>query len=170
MRPLLLVAAIGAMTLAGLARADDPVPIGEVVADPDAYHFRMVSMRGTVRQVTPLVPYSPGPDTTCYGAYTFMLEDETGSMEISVLGVCGKPFLRKPEVTEGETILLVAQIFSSEQELSTAKGPVKKLRAVANSISHLSPPVAPSEAAMPDHPEETMKPEADTRPDRDSGY
>jgi len=170
MRRLVLIAAIGAMALAGLARADDPVPIGEVVADPDAYHFRMVPMQGTVRQVTPLPPYSPGSETICYGAYTFMLEDETGSMEISVLGICGKPLLRKPEVTEGETILLVAQIFSSDQELSPAKGPVKKLRAVANSIRHLSPPVAPPESSATDQPEEAVKPETETKPDKDTGY
>ncbi len=170
MRHLLLLATIGAVTLAGLARADDPVPIREVLADPDAYHFRMVSLQGTVRGVTPLPPYTPGPDTTCYGAYTFVLEDETGSMEISVLGICGRPFMRAPEVVEGESILLVAQIFSSEQELSVAKGPLKKLRAVANSIRHLSPPAAPVEPAATDQPEEPSRPEGEGKPEKDGGY
>ena len=170
MRNVLLFAAIGAMAFAGLARADDPVPIGEVIADPDPYHFRMVSLRGTVREVTPLPPYSPGSDTACYGAYTFTLVDETGSIEVSVLGICGRPFLRKPEVVEGEAILLVAQIFSPDHVTSAVKGEVKKLRAVANSIRHLSPPAAPSEASVPDQPEETAKPEGEGRPEKDSGY
>lgn len=170
MRKTFLIAAIGAMALAGLARADDPVPIGEVVADPDAYHIRMVSLQGTVRQVTPLAPYSPGPDTVCYGAYTFMLKDETGSLEISVLGICGRPLLRKPEVVEGEEILLVAQILSPNHLTSTAKGEVKKLRAIANSIRHLSPLVAPSEESVPPQPEETAKPEGQGSPEKESGY
>ena len=170
MRAIMLIAAIGALALAGLLRADDPVPIGEVVADPDAYHFSMVSLQGTVRQVTALPPYSPGSDTTCYGAYTFMLKDETGSMEISVLGICGRPLLRKPEVVEGEKILLVAQILSPSHLTSTSKGEVKKLRAVANSIRHLSPLVAPSEESVPDQPKETATPGGESSPEKDSGY
>lgn len=170
MRRLLLIAAIGVMTLAGLARADDPVPIGEVVADPDAYHFRMVPMQGTVRQVTPLPPYSPASETICYGAYTFMLEDETGSMEISVLGICGKPLMRKPEVSEGDVIVLVAQIFSPSHMTSTSKGEAKQLRAVANTIRHLSSAVTPSDGAATDQPEETAKPEGEGGPEKESGY
>lgn len=156
------------MILAGLACADEPVSIGEVIADPDAYHFRSISLQGAVRQVTPLPPYSPGQDTTCYGAYTFTLEDETGSIEISVLGICGKPLLRKPEVNDGEVILLAAQILSPNRLTSTTKGEVKRLRAVANSITHLSPVVAPPENSAPNQTEETAKPEGDGKPGEDS--
>jgi len=163
-----LVVAVGVMILAGLARADEPVPIGEVVADPDAYHFRIIPLQGTVRQITPLPPYSPGQDTTCYGAYTFTLEDETGSIEISVLGICGKPLLRKPEVNDGEGILLAAQILSPNRLTSTSKGEVKRLRAIANSITHLSPVVAPSENSEPNQTEEAAKPEGDGKPGEDS--
>lgn len=154
--------------LAGLARADGPVSIGEVTADPDAYHFRIIPLQGTVRQVTPLPPYSPGQDTTCYGAYTFTLEDETGSIEISVLGICGKPMLRKPEVNDGEVILLAAQILSPNRLTSTSKGEVKRLRAIANSITHLSPVGAPPENSSPNQTDETAKPEGDGRPGEDS--
>lgn len=166
-----LVVAAGVMILAGLARADDPVSIGEVIADPDAYHFRTIPLQGTVRKVTPLPPYSPGQGATCYGAYTFTLEDETGSIEISVLGICGKPLLRKPEVTDGEVILLAAQILSPNRLTSTTKGEVKRLRAIANSITHLSPVVAPSENSEPNQPnqiDETDKPDGDGKPGEDS--
>lgn len=169
MRRLLpLVVAVSVMILAGLARADEPVSIGEVVADPDAYHFRTIPLQGTVRQVTPLPPYSPGQDTTCYGAYTFTLEDETGSIEISVLGICGKPLLRKPEVNDGEGILLAVQILSPNRLTSKTKGEVKRLRAIANSITHLSPAVAPLENSVPNQTEETAKPEGDGKPGEDS--
>jgi hypothetical protein len=169
---------IAAVLLApgGLALADEPVPIGEVVADPDAYHFRLVPLQGTVRKVAPLPPYTPGPDTTCYGAYTFTLEDDTGSIEISVLGICGKPILRKPEVNDGEVILLTAQILSPNNLTSAFKGEVKRLRAVANSITHLAPVVAPTESPAPNQAEETAKPEGDGKPGEDgtpagdSGY
>jgi hypothetical protein len=162
-----LTVAIGVMLLAGFARADEPVPIGEVIADPDAYHFRTIPLQGTVHQVTPLPPYSPGQDTTCYGAYTFTLEDETGSIEISVLGICGKPLLRKPEVSDGEVILLAAQILSPNRLTSRSKGEVKQLRAIANSITHRSPVAAPTENSLSNLTEETAKPEGDGKPVED---
>jgi hypothetical protein len=169
-RVVLLVAALGAMAMAGFAAADEPVPIGEVVADPDAYHFRLIALQGTVRQVTPLPPYAPGPDTACYGAYTFVLEDGTGSMEINVLGICGKPVLRKPEVGEGETILLVAQILSPNRVTSASKGEVKRLRAVANTITHLSPAAPQADQPAPGRTEEAAAPEGEGKPEKDGGY
>jgi len=155
------------MMPAGPACADEPVPIGEVVADPDAYHFSIISLQGTVRRVSPLPPYSPAPDTTCYGAYTFTLEDDTGSIEISVLGICGKPLMRKPEVTEGEAIVLAAQIFSPDRLTSASKDEVKKLRAVANSISHLAAGAAPAEETVPNQTEEAAGPEGNDQPGED---
>jgi len=169
-RMLCLVVAVSALACAGFARADEPVPIGEVIADPDAYHFRIIPLQGTVRQVTPLPPYSPGQDTTCYGAYTFTLENETGSIEISVLGICGTPVLRKPEVNDGEVVMLAAQILSPNRLTSRSKGEVKRLRAIANSITHLSPVVPLPENSSPDQMEETAKPEGDGKPAGDSGY
>jgi hypothetical protein len=171
-----LVIAAVLLATGSLARADEPVPIGEVVADPDAYHFRLVPLQGTVRQVSPLPPYTPGSDTICYGAYTFTLEDDTGSIEISVLGICGRPVLRKPEVNDGEVILLTAQILSPNHLTSASKGEVKRLRAVANSIEHISPVVQPAEESAPNQPGETAKPEEDGKPGEDgkpagdSGY
>ena len=174
-----LVIAALLLAFGGFALADELVPIGEVVADPDAYHFRIVSLQGTVRQVSPLPPYTPGPDTICYGAYTFTLEDDTGSIEISVLGICGQPVLRKPEVTDNEVILLTAQILSPNNLTSASKGEVKRLRAVANSITRISPVGPPAEESAPNQPsqmEETVKPEGegkpgeDSKPAGDSGY
>jgi hypothetical protein len=158
------------LAAAGFAAADEPVPIGEVVADPDVYHFRLIPLQGTVRQVTQLPPYAPSPDTTCYGAYTFTLEDESGSMEVEVLGICGKPLLRKPEVGDGERILLIAQILSPNRLTSASKGEVKRLRALANSITHLSPVAPAPENATPGQAEETGAPEGDSRQETGGGY
>lgn len=166
-----LVLALGLLGLSGPARAEDePVPIGEVVADPDAHHMRLVLLHGTVRQITQLPPYSPATDTICYGAYTFTLEDETGSIEISVLGFCGAPVLRTPEVREGEPILLKAQILSPNRLTSLSKGEVKKLRAVANEIRHILPTESPPNDSAPNQTEEPAKPEGDGKPVGGSGY
>lgn len=173
---LILLIMAGTALFSTVALADEPVPIGEVVADPDAYHFRIVPLEGTVRRVTPLPPYSPGKETTCYGAYTFMLEDETGSLEVSVLGICGTPLLRKPEVNDGERILLKAQILSPNRLTSTSKGEIKRLRALANEIVHAAPVPPPSQDTEPNQTEEMRaleeeRPAAkDGKPEGDSGY
>jgi len=167
---LLLVAMIGALGLPAPGRADDPVPIGEVIADPDAYHFRHIVMQGTVRRVSPLPPYTPRPDTTCYGAYTFVLEDGTGAIEVSVLGLCGTPVLRQPEVTDGETVVLVAQILSPHRLAPSSKEAAARLQAVASEIRHVAraePPPSPSESVQA---AESPKPGGDSRPTEDSGY
>ena len=166
-----LAVVLGLLALGGLAHADDePVPIGEVIADPDAYHIRIVLLQGTVRRITQLPPYSPASDTTCYGAYTFVLEDETGSIEISVLGFCGTPVLRAPEVREGELILLKAQILSPNRLTSLSKGEVKKLRAVANEIRHILPAGSPTDDSASNQKEEPAKPAGDGKSAGDSGY
>ncbi len=168
--PVSLVLAAVLFACGGLALADEPVPIGDVVADPDAYHFRIVPLQGTVRKVQSLPPYAPGSDTICYGAYTFTLEDDTGSLEVSVLGICGKPTLRKPEVVEGDIILLNAQILSPDHLTSASKGEVKRLRVVANSIERVSPVMQPQGDSAPNRSEETGKPEGDGKLEKESGY
>ena len=165
-----LAIAAGLLAFGGLAMAEEPVPIGEVVADPNAYHFRFVPLQGTVRKVTPLPPYAPGSDTICYGAYTFTLEDDTGSLEVAVLGLCGKPTLRKPEVDDGDVILLTAQILSPDHLTSASKGEVKRLRVVASSIERISPVIQPPGESAPNQTEGTVKPEGEGTPEKEGGY
>lgn len=156
-----ILTAFGALIFAGTALAGEPVPIGDIVADPNTFHFRLVTLHGRVDLVTPLPPYSPAPDTTCYGAYAFTLTDESGSVEVSVLGICGRPLLREPEVRNGEHIELTAQILSPNRTTSTKQGEEKKLRVVANAITHLAAEEKPSE--------QPMAAEQDT-PGKESGY
>jgi len=130
---------------AALAIADEPIAIGDIVADPDPYHLRLVTLHGTVRQVKALEPYSQTSGTTCYGAYTFTLEDDTGLIGVAVLGVCGKPTIKAPDVFDGERVLVQAQILAPGHSgpsgrsggRITLEGDQDKVRAVASAISHL---------------------------------
>ncbi len=96
----------------GSARPDDsdPVPIADILADPEPYHLRQVTLQGKVQRIEVLEPYYQPSGSACYGAYRFTLEDGTGSLEIAVLGVCGTPVLRPSLVIEGDTVVVVAQI------------------------------------------------------------
>ncbi len=84
--------------------------VGEILAEPEPFHLKYVTVHGTVTHLTLLAPYSQSSGASCYGAYTFLLEDETGALPVSVLGFCGKPRLREPEVADGDRIVLEAQI------------------------------------------------------------
>lgn len=133
------------LTLIGpaLALGGEPIAIGEIVADPDLYHLRLVTFQGTVRQVKALAPYAQTSGTTCYGAYTFRLEDDTGAIEIDVLGVCGKPVLKVPDVIEGDRVIVEAQILApghSIPQRGTETSPLlgrdpQSLQAIASTIS-----------------------------------
>jgi hypothetical protein len=67
-------------------------------------------LRGTVRNVTPLDPYTLPAGTTCYGAYLFYLEDETASINVAAFGRCGIPTVKDPDVEDGARIELHATI------------------------------------------------------------
>jgi hypothetical protein len=103
--------------LVSVSRSDtvESVHIIRIVKDPQAFHLVTVTLEGTVRHVQRLEPYFLADVFMCYGAYRFILEDRTGSIEIGVRGVCGTPAMRFPEiitpdVSEGDRIRLDAVI------------------------------------------------------------
>lgn len=97
---------------AAASLANEPVPITEILTDPEVYHLKLVTLQGTVRQVKALEPYYQSSGAGCYGAYTFVLEDESGTIAVAVLGLCGNPVMRNPEVAEGETVMIQAHIYA----------------------------------------------------------
>ena len=78
------------------ASASEPITIREIVDEPKSFHLKQVTLRGTVRNVTPLDPYKLPAGTMCYGAYLFYLEDETSSINVAVYGRCGVPTVKIP--------------------------------------------------------------------------
>jgi len=94
----------------GALRAEEPVSIQHILEDPRIYHLRQVTLQGTARSVQPLDPYKLPNDTVCYGAYLFKLEDDTAVISVAVLGICGRPLIRDPEIEDGQRIEVSATI------------------------------------------------------------
>jgi len=94
------------------ASAAEPITIREIVDEPKSFHLKQVTLRGTVRNVTPLDPYKLPAGTMCYGAYLFYLEDETSSINVAVFGRCGIPTVKDPDIEDGQRIELTATIQS----------------------------------------------------------
>src|ERR1044071_10236420 len=90
----------------------EPITIVEIMDAPKTFHLKQVTLRGTVRNVTPLDPYKVQAGTMCYGAYLFYLEDETSSINVAVYGLCGIPTVKDPDVEDGQQIELTATIQS----------------------------------------------------------
>lgn len=90
--------------------ANEPITIRQILEEPQAYHLRHVTLRGTVHSVIPLDPYKRPDEIVCYGAYLFRLEDETASIVVAVLGLCGTPVVRDPDVEEGDQVEVGATI------------------------------------------------------------
>lgn len=103
------------LTLAGAAApalswAEEPISLQQILEEPRVYHLRHVTLQGTVRDVRSLDPYTLPNGTNCYGAYLFRLEDDTSTLPVAVLGICGKPLVRDPEVEEGSRVEVSATI------------------------------------------------------------
>jgi hypothetical protein len=113
--PLIHIAGLMLTMIAGtvtppLLQAEEPTSIQQILYEPQVYHLRHVTLQGTVRDVQPLDPYTLPNGTNCYGAYLFRLEDDTTTIPVAVLGICGKPLVRDPEVEDGARVEVSATI------------------------------------------------------------
>lgn len=126
--------------------AAEPITIQEIIEEPKSFHLKQVTLRGTVRNVTPLDPYRVQAGTMCYGAYLFSLEDETSSINVAVYGRCGIPTVKDPDVDDGQRIELAATIqapshggyYLSFQGLKVVRDREGVIQAVADRITPLA--------------------------------
>lgn len=127
------------------AMAADPVAIRDILDAPRDYHLRQVLLRGTVRNVQSLDPYTLPAGTTCYGAYLFYLEDATALINVATFGRCGIPTVKDPDVEDGARIELLATVqapshggyYLSFQGLKVAGEREGVVQAVADRITPL---------------------------------
>lgn len=95
---------------AAWALGGDPVAIGTILTNPEPFHMKHVLLRGRIKEVQELEPYYLASGAGCYGAYRLTLQDETGSLLVAVLGVCGTPFIRPAPAVVDERVTIKAQI------------------------------------------------------------
>ena len=125
--------------------AAEPIAIQEILDEPKSFHLKQVTLRGIVRNVTPLDPYKVQAGTMCYGAYLFSLEDETSTINVAVYGRCGIPTVKDPDVDDGQRIELAATIqapshggyYLSFQGLKVVRDREGIIQAVADRITPL---------------------------------
>ena len=100
--------------------AGEVIPIKTILRNPESYYLHVVTLEGTVRHVkTPSIPFGScggGRGGVFYPPFTFTLEDETGSIVVGRLRVCRFPGLKVPEISEGEKVIIDAEIFGPDQD------------------------------------------------------
>jgi len=142
----ILVAVLVVCVAPASPRADEPRSVSEIVQDPDAFHLKQVTLIGVVAGMKLLDPYFLPSGTACYGAYTFVLEEEAGNgaiLDVAVLGVCGPPLIRLPDVTDGDKVTIEADIqipsrFGSVRGIQTPpffRGEPPAVQAIARKIT-----------------------------------
>ena len=95
------------------AFSDEPISISDIITDPETFHLKQVTIQGVVMRVKELEPYYLPSGTSCYGAYTFLLEDDAANgavLDVAVVGICGAPRMRFPEVADGDRVRVQAEI------------------------------------------------------------
>jgi hypothetical protein len=120
--------------------ASEEVAIRAILEHPESYHIHEVILKGTVQQVQIMEP-SAGAGGPCYGATTFTLVDETGSIIVDIPVVCGKRQMQyePPRVSNGDRVVIHAQIqapgYYAKGGLSGLGENRTTIRAVASDIS-----------------------------------
>jgi len=98
----------------------EPLTIGKLLADPQPYHLRVITLQGTVHQVQILADAPESRlqlDFQCsfvHPPYTFVLADETGFLQVSVSAkppcVSKMSPVEPPDVGEDDKVLVDVQI------------------------------------------------------------
>lgn len=87
------------------------VQIGNILANPEAYHLRSVQLQGVATHIQALPPtFSSKFGAMCYGAYTFTLSDETGSIVVEVPSMCGRSREAVTIITENQRVSVEVRI------------------------------------------------------------
>ena len=134
-----------ALVVAGVSfsLAGEVVSIGEILKNPESYNMHVVTLEGTVRDVKPYEPYFepiPCGQGVCYGAYTFTLVDETGSIEVAHPLLTKKPLVKVPEVPEGERVIIEAQILAPGRYMEHGKGMTEERKTVQAVVKNIRRP------------------------------
>ena len=99
------------------ALADETLPISKIMEHPKDYQAKVVIVEGRASEVTELPPRfrahrcAGGP---IYDAQLFMLQDQSGSIQVGVAGAC-KPNAMQP-VVENERVRIRGVAVADEKD------------------------------------------------------
>jgi len=97
--------------------AIEQLSIQTLLAQAPSYELHIVTLRGVIREMYAMPPIGPGKyGCLLDGRATFVLEDNTGSLPVEVLGNC-RPQAAASLPKDGDQIVLSAVIYISKGEM-----------------------------------------------------
>jgi hypothetical protein len=87
------------------------VQLKNILTRPEAYHLKVVHLQGVATHVQALPStFINKFGTVCFGAYTFTLSDETGSIVVEVPSMCGRSQEAMTTIAENQEVFAEVRI------------------------------------------------------------
>jgi hypothetical protein len=118
------------------------VQIGNITTRPEAYHLRDVQLQGVATHIQALPPtYMTKFGTMCYGAYTFTLDDETGSIVVEVPSMCGRSQEAVTIIAENQKVSVAVRIEAPGYYTGSGIVPPGEVKSTTRAIALREPSV-----------------------------
>lgn len=129
----------GLFLSAAMASAE-VVQLGNILARPEAYHLKSVQLQGVATHVQALSPtFVKKLGTVCFGAYTFTLSDESGSIVVEVLSPCRRSQDAVTIVTENQQVSVEVRIEAPGYYTGQGIAPPGEFKSTARAIALREP-------------------------------
>jgi hypothetical protein len=122
------------LTSSLVAWAVEVIPIASVLVSPSSFHRREVQLRGTVKHIATFSGREVGTNQPLCG-YDFLLEDQTGAIEVLYRVRCQAGAEKAMTVTEGEEVIVDGSIDALPTNIRTFEGKDHGFRVLASRIT-----------------------------------
>lgn len=112
---------------------EEVIKVEAILSNPSAMHRRPVLLKGTVKEVTRIEGIDSLSNPLC--GQGFLLEDETGAIQVDYLICCQVPEEKVVVVTEGDQVLVQATIDAPPTNVVKADRSQFGFHAMATSIT-----------------------------------
>ena len=116
------------------------VQIGNILTRPEAHHLKIVQLQGVATHVQALPPtFINKFGAMCYGAYTFTLSDETGSIFVEVASMCGRLQEAVKIITENQKVSAEVRIEAPGYYTGSGIAPPGEFKSTTRAIALREP-------------------------------
>ena len=131
-----LCVALAIGSTVGIAlHAADVISIASVLSSPTSFHRRAVMLQGVVRRIIPYESRNLSNNQPMC-SQDFILEDDTGEIEVVYMARCQVGEEKAIPVTQGESLTVYATIDAPPDNMTNTDGSEFGFRAMATKIMH----------------------------------
>ena len=126
--------------LSAAVASAEVVQIGNIMTRPETYHLKDVQLQGVATHIQALPPtFMSKFGTMCYGAYTFTLGDETGSIVVEVPSKCGRSQEAVTIIAEDQKVSVAVRIEAPGYYTGSGIAPPGEVKSTTRAIALREP-------------------------------